>query len=208
MAVLNKFSPVFCVLAALFAGGTSAQAAGWMQTREAVPPPLGFVSYCAQNLETCRVKFQDARQVSMDTRHWAALNAVQQSVNAAIRSVPDSQSTGSEEQWSLGEKGIGDCEDYALRKKQMLIREGFPQESLLLTTAVTEKGEKHVVLTVVTDKGDYILDNRYAKPMAWNDLAYNWIARQDPLNPLIWRKAIGGDSSRMASLGQGQNTPR
>ncbi len=51
----------------------------------------------------------------------------------------------------MGEDGYGDCEDYALLKRKMLMQAGWPREALLMTVVRDKKGEGHAVLTVKTD---------------------------------------------------------
>jgi Bacterial transglutaminase-like cysteine proteinase BTLCP len=54
----------------------------------------------------------------------------------------------------------GDCEDYALLKKQYLKKLGFKAGLLPLAVVLNEAGEFHAVLMVLTDRGDFVLDNR------------------------------------------------
>ena len=48
----------------------------------------------------------------------------------------------------------GDCEDYVLLKRKMLMQAGWPRQALLITVVRDEQGDGHAVLTVKTDKGD------------------------------------------------------
>ena len=43
------------------------------------------------------------------------------------------------EKWSLPTDGYGDCEDYVLMKRKMLIDAGWPREALLITVALTNE---------------------------------------------------------------------
>jgi len=45
------------------------------------------------------------------------------------------------ERWSYPDDGYGDCEDYALLKRRMLIEAGWPREALLLTLVRGGDGE-------------------------------------------------------------------
>jgi len=47
--------------------------------------------------------------------------------------VTDLENWGVVERWSHPDDGYGDCEDYALLKRRMLIEAGWPREALLLT---------------------------------------------------------------------------
>ena len=67
--------------------------------------------------------------------------------------------------WSIGESfdrwdypsdGKGDCEDYALFKRKILIEEGFPRQALLMTVVKDEHNEGHSVLTVKTSAGEFV----------------------------------------------------
>lgn len=73
----------------------------------------------------------------------------------------------------------GDCEDYALEKRRRLLALGADMQDLSLATAHTETNEYHAVLIVKTDRGDFVLDNRYPEPMARQELAYRWDKIED-----------------------------
>lgn len=68
----------------------------------------------------------------------------------------------------------GDCEDYALAKRNALLKSGWSMSDVNFVVCVTETGEGHGVLLVKTDKGNYILDNRYDWPMLPKSLPYTW----------------------------------
>ena len=80
----------------------------------------------------------------------------------------------------------GDCEDYALLKRRMLISRGWPVSSLLLTVVRDEKGDGHAVLTARTKQGDFILDNKVEQLRLWNQTPYEFVMRQSYLNPQRW----------------------
>ena len=48
----------------------------------------------------------------------------------------------------------------------MLIQAGWPRQALLITVVRDKKGEGHAVLTVKTDKGEFILDNQETRDPA------------------------------------------
>ena len=50
-----------------------------------------------------------------------------------------------------------------LLKRRMLMQAGWPREALLITVVRDKKGDGHAVLTVKTDKGEFILDNQDAR---------------------------------------------
>jgi predicted transglutaminase-like cysteine proteinase len=57
---------------------------------------------------------------------------------------------------------------------------------LLITVVLDEKNEGHAVLTVTTDEGDFILDNRRNEIRRWSDLDYVWLKRQSERDPREW----------------------
>jgi predicted transglutaminase-like cysteine proteinase len=49
-----------------------------------------------------------------------------------------------------------------------------------------EQNQGHAVLTVTTDEGDYILDNRRNDILLWNDTNYTFLKRQSAKDPRRW----------------------
>ena len=62
---------------------------------------------------------------------------------------------------------MGDCEDFQLLKRRMLVERGLSRRAMRMTVVIDELGEGHAVLTVRTDRGDYILDNKTSGGVAW-----------------------------------------
>ena len=85
----------------------------------------------------------------------------------------------------------GDCEDMALLKRSLLIKKGWPRDALLMATARDQQGAGHAVLVAVTDKGDFVLDNRNWAIVSWRNAPYTWIKRQSREHPAIWVKLDG-----------------
>jgi len=111
--------------------------------------------------------------VKLTPARWRELCDVQWDINGQIDYTPDLEQFGQPERWAVvGDKG--DCDDYMLTKRAELIADGWPVDSLLPAVCDTAGG-RHAVLVVVTDRGDYVLDNRYPEVMPWADLPYsNW----------------------------------
>lgn len=111
---------------------------------------------------------------------------VHQRVNRLIRFRPERK-----DRWQLGVT-VGDCEDYAIRKLDMLCSEyGWPRSALTLAACRVEDGQGHAVLLVHSDKGVYALDNRRGGVEPWRKLPYRWIAREEPGAPFgLWRKLL------------------
>ena len=69
---------------------------------------------------------------------------------------------------------FGDCEDYALLKRKLLLEQGWPNDKLGLCVCYMPDGGGHCVLWVETDKGSFILDNNYNWPVSPLDTQYTW----------------------------------
>jgi predicted transglutaminase-like cysteine proteinase len=100
------------------------------------------------------------------------------------------------ERWNYPDDGYGDCEDYALQKRKMLMQAGWPRQALLMTVVRDRNGDGHAVLTVETDKGEFILDNEVDEILPWSDTGYQFVKRQSQSDPNVW-----------VSLGEPQGTP-
>ena len=81
-------------------------------------------------------------------------------VNETIKPMTDLEHWGVAERWNYPDDGYGDCEDYVLLKRRMLMQAGWPRQALLITVVRDKQGDGHAVLTVKTDKGEFILDNQ------------------------------------------------
>jgi len=93
---------------------------------------------------------------------------------------------GRPEYWTIPTDGYGSCHDYALAKRKELIDIGLPQRALRVAILTTRSNERHAVLTIATDKGDYVLDNLRQDIRPWLDTGYTWIARQDTSSASGW----------------------
>ncbi len=113
-------------------------------------------------------------------------------VNAAVKPMSDSDIYGKDEVWAYPDKGVGDCEDYVLEKRRDLYRLGISLADLLITVVRKPDGEGHAVLTVRTDKGDYVLDNLTDKVRSWDQTGYRFLKRQAIDNTGRWVSIRGG----------------
>lgn len=148
-------------------------------------PPFGFVSFCDRHPAECRQgSFEDERfELSEERRD--ELDHVNRAVNRLVEPATDHEIYGIAEYWTLP-MTRGDCEDYALLKRQVLMQRGWPASALLMTVVRDEKGEGHAILTARTAKGDFILDNKFDEVKAWHATGYRFIMRQSYINPKVW----------------------
>lgn len=152
-----------------------------MPTGSNAIPPAGLLGFCMKYLSECSAKSAGSVVVNLDDRRRHELDSVQASVNAAIspRDIPGNV-------WDYPVGGYGECNQYALEKRRDLIALGWPREALLLTTALTERGEGHLVLVARTSAGDLVLDNRVGSVLDWTYLPYHWVSQQSASSLVQW----------------------
>ena len=156
---------------------------------QVVAPPAGFVSFCMHNLSWCMPNTRGPAKLVLDQKTFSRLEAVNLEINHEITYELDPQHFGVANVWSLAAVGgAGDCKDYALAKQRMLIDEGIPARALRIAIARTEQDELHAVLTVDTDRGDFVLDNRTPEIKRMPDTEYTWIMLQSASDPLRWQR--------------------
>jgi len=148
-------------------------------------PPFGFVSFCDRNPAECRQgPFEDAR-LELTAERQEELDHVNRAVNRLIEPATDQEIYGIAEYWTIP-MARGDCEDYALLKRQVLIQRGWPASALLITVVRDEKNDGHAILTARTAKGDFILDNKFDDVRPWHGVPYTYVMRQSYINPKVW----------------------
>lgn len=155
-----------------------------MATFGATTIPIGYYQYCEKYADRCARPAGQSR-VPLTQQTWDQMIEVNALVNAMVAPVTDMEQFGVEENWDYP-KSSGDCEDYALQKRKLLNESGLPLGSLLLTVGRDAEGGGHAVLTVVTDDGDYILDNQNKKVLLWRDAEITFLKRQSQENPNAW----------------------
>lgn len=148
-------------------------------------PPIGFVKFCAANPGECKSVGRRVQRVAATQAMWAKLQLVNASINGSIAPVSDAELYGEAEFWTYP-VDAGDCEDYLLLKKRQLEKLGFDSGALLITVVLDEKNEGHAVLTVATEQGDYVLDNRRNDILLWAETGYTFLKRQSQKDPRAW----------------------
>ena len=148
--------------------------------------PIGWIEFCSEYAPECETGVLEARDVVLSTKAWKDLLRINKWVNDQIKPVTDLEHWGVVERWNYPDDGSGDCEDYVLLKRRMLIQAGWPRQALLITVVRDKKGDGHAVLTVKTDKGEFILDNQNEDVLLWSDTGYRFVKRQSQNDPNVW----------------------
>lgn len=183
--------------AAMMAGaalGGSARAEGplpGMSILGDAKAPIGYIGFCQEHPADCQHNTKAPVRIVMTSASFAAMAAVDRDINHRIRPATDMEVYGVEEKWEYP-VDRGDCEDYVLLKRRTLLQAGWPRSALLITVLRDENGDGHAVLTVVSDQGDFILDNRTDDVLPWQETPYQYIKRQSQYDQQAWVYVGGG----------------
>jgi predicted transglutaminase-like cysteine proteinase len=161
--------------------------------------PIGHYEFCRTNPEECAVKPRDQRPLRLTDIVWKQIVGVNDAVNKAVKAMSDVDIYGKDEVWAYP-RGVGDCEDYALEKRRALMQRGISLSNLLLTVVRKADGEGHAILTVRTDRGDFILDNLNAHVLSWDRTGYRFLKRQSSQNTGRWVSIQDGDQTLVGSV--------
>jgi len=148
--------------------------------------PIGWLEFCVEYKTACKTRPSSPRDIVLTPKVWSDMVKVNNWVNDNIKPITDLEHWGVVERWNYPDDGYGDCEDYVLLKRRMLIKAGWPREALLITVVRDKKGDGHAVLTVKTNHGEFVLDNQSTQVLPWNMTGYHFVKRQSQANPNKW----------------------
>jgi predicted transglutaminase-like cysteine proteinase len=179
------------ILALMIAGLAGGKAAGddqflYVNVYDVTRAPIGWVEFCASNPVECATTATKPRDVVLTAKAYKDLVRINKWVNDSIKPMTDLEHWGVIERWSYPDDGYGDCEDYVLLKRRLLLSAGWPREALLITVVRDHKDEGHAVLTVKTDRGEFILDNQAEEVLPWSETGYRFVKRQSQHDPNVW----------------------
>lgn len=187
-------------LVLLASTGLGRAAADSMAVGRQTSQPIGHYEFCKANPAECAIRPADTAVVGMTDAEWRLVTAINIDVNRAIKPVSDIDNYGLEEVWTYPDNGKGDCEDYALLKRRLLNEKGISLANLLLTVVRKPDGEGHAVLTLRSDKGDFILDNLSDTVKPWRETGYKFLKRQASTNTGRWVSLIEDNNTLVGSL--------
>ena len=147
---------LFVAFVAVFAMSSSAMPASQntpsMAIGNVTSQPIGHYDFCQRYRSECG-PVRDLKAVDLNADTWALVTKVNLSVNRMITPATDKEVYGVEEFWAYPTTA-GDCEDFALLKRRILIQRGISPSNLLMTVVRKPDGEGHAVLTLRTSQGD------------------------------------------------------
>jgi predicted transglutaminase-like cysteine proteinase len=183
-----RIKGIFVAMMAMFAMATAAIPApsrnASMVTGNATSQPIGHYDFCQIHRSECGAN-RNSGPVAMTAASWSVVRSVNATVNRTITPMTDKEIYGKDEVWAYPTTA-GDCEDFALLKRRMLIQRGFSAADLLMTVVRKPDGEGHAVLTLRTNDGDFILDNLSDDVKLWTDTNYTYLKRQASFNTGRW----------------------
>jgi predicted transglutaminase-like cysteine proteinase len=152
--------------------------------------PFQHVRFCLRYPSECKSNPTENARIDLDTQTTELLKRVNHSVNMSI--IPTAKSYGSNlgDGWTIA-PDMGDCNDYAVTKRHELLESGLPAKALRLSVVKTASGIGHLVLVVVTTKGDIVLDDLSEVIRPWQSTDYHWLKIQSATDPKLWHKIKG-----------------
>jgi predicted transglutaminase-like cysteine proteinase len=148
--------------------------------------PFGWLDFCRRYRGECASDGATARDLELSAKAYKEIQRVNAAVNHAIEPVSDADHWGVVDQWDYPKDGKGDCEDFALVKRRMLIDLGFPRQALLMTVVKEANGDGHAVLTIKTNRGELVLDNMTDVIKSWTTTPYRFVKRQSQADQNVW----------------------
>lgn len=113
------------------------------------------------------------------------LTRIQRQGNKDVSYQEDIRTYGQIEKWAYpkedGPKLLGDCEDFSIYKRKLLMDAGVPGGALLLTICKNSSEQGHCVLCVVTNDRDFIMCNAHEtliSPSTMRREGYTFLYRQ------------------------------
>jgi predicted transglutaminase-like cysteine proteinase len=161
--------------------------------------PFGWADFCQRYAGECEGGLLKPADIDASRANLALVDRINRFVNLKIQPRSDMEHWRVVDRWDLPTNGVGDCEDFALLKRKLLIEAGMPRQALLITVVFDEKKEGHAVLTVKTSRGDLILDNMNDDIKLWNQTPYRFIKRQSQEDQNSWVSIGAPASTQMVS---------
>ena len=148
--------------------------------------PYGWADFCRRYAGECDGGPLAPLDVKLTPQAMKEIERVGKWVNAHVKPMSDMEQWGVIDRWDDLVDGKGDCEDYALFKRKILMDEGFPRQALLMTVVKDEHNEGHAILTVKTNAGEFVLDNLNDEIKSWDRSGYRFVKRQSEIDQNVW----------------------
>jgi predicted transglutaminase-like cysteine proteinase len=147
--------------------------------------PFQHVRFCLRYPSDCKSNPTENERIDLDAQTTELLKRVNQSVNMSIIPTPKGYGPNLGDGWTIA-PDMGDCNDYAVTKRHELLENGLPSKALRLSVVKTASGIGHLVLVVVTTKGDIVMDNLTEAIRPWQSTDYHWLKIQSATDSKFW----------------------
>ncbi|MEW6438791.1 MAG: transglutaminase-like cysteine peptidase [Pseudomonadota bacterium] len=139
---------------------------------DATSVPYGWVDFCRRYAGECDHGQLSPLDINLSAKAFQQIDRINKWVNATIEPITDWDHWHVVDQWDYPTDGKGDCEDYALFKRRLLIKD--------------ENNEGHAILTVKTNHGEFVLDNLTDAIKPWDATPYRFVKRQSQSDENVW----------------------
>ncbi|QRM34618.1 transglutaminase-like cysteine peptidase (plasmid) [Microvirga sp. VF16] len=175
--------------------------AAWIPTADQiVQPTAAWNEFCVRMAAECAVDPSETERIQLTDQVWKTIITVNKHVNTMVSPREDISHWGVIDRWDYPADGYGDCEDYQLLKRRILVDAGLSRRALRMVVVLDENREGHAVLMARTDRGDFILDNNRNEVLLWYRTGYVYI-KSEGNKSLDW-VSLGGHVLVTSSTGQ------
>jgi predicted transglutaminase-like cysteine proteinase len=187
-------SILFAIFAGALSGGDAAARSRPAQDSNLLTPimdasptlaPFQHVRFCLRYPADCKSNPAENDHIDLDAETSELLKRVNHSVNVSIIPTVKDYGTNLGDGWTIA-PDMGDCNDYAVTKRHELLESGLPSKALRLSVVKTASGIGHLVLVVVTAKGDVVMDNLTEVIRPWQSTDYHWLKIQSATDSKFW----------------------
>src|ERR1700736_6837267 len=156
--------------------------------------PFQHVRFCLRYPSDCKSNPAENDHIDLDAETSELLKHVNHSVNLSIIPTVKDYGPNLGDGWTIA-PDTGDCNDYAVTKRHQLLESGLPSKALRLSVVKTSSGIGHLVLVVVTTKGDVVMDNLTEVIRPWQSTGYHWLKIQSANDARFWYEVKAPDTS-------------
>ncbi len=200
VSTLRRGLAVVAVATVAMTGGAAAQTLASLSSSDVgakvrgdAKPIAAWTTFCQDYAAECAIDRSEPTRITLTPAIWNTITAVNKRINKSVEPMTDMEHLHVADRWDLAEDGIGDCEDFQLLKRHLLAEAGLPRRAMRMTVVIDEKGEGHAVLTLITDRGDIVLDNKTNAILPWHRTGYVFIKRESQ-DATAW-VSLGGATS-------------
>jgi len=186
--------------------------ARWTPVGAETRRPIGWHNLCRVEAGECDAGAQTPVNVALTPQARHLLLTVTTLANRVITPRTDDEHYHLDRKalidwWTYPDDGAGDCSDFMLLKRKMLIEAGWPRAAALATVVFDHHGDGHAVLTITTDQGDFVLDNLTDKLLRWDETGYAFVKRQSQADENIWVSLVDADDAQAGAVSSTNSLP-